>query len=111
MTMVVYGAIAQVSIGGLFLGGIIPGILIGIALMLMIKLYTYHPAYPELRQVTARFDLCALWHSVSSAWSGSLAPLTIVGGILSGVFAATEAGAVACVYAFSIGYFVEKRSR
>src|SRR5215831_17859024 len=109
MTMVVYGAIAQVSIGGLFLGGIIPGILIGLFLMGTVKLYTYHPAYPELRQVTARFDLCALWHSVSSAWSGLLAPLIIVGGILSGVFTATEAGAVACVYAFIIGYFVEKK--
>jgi tripartite ATP-independent transporter DctM subunit len=104
MTMVVYGAIAQVSIGGLFLGGIIPGILIGLALMTTVKLYTYHPAYPELRVVTARFDLCALWHSVRSAWSGLLAPLIIVGGILSGVFTATEAGAVACVYALIIGF-------
>ena len=44
MTMVVYGAIAQVSIGGLFLGGIIPGIMIGLALMITIELYTYHPS-------------------------------------------------------------------
>jgi tripartite ATP-independent transporter DctM subunit len=109
MTMVVYGAIAQVSIGGLFLGGIIPGIMIGLALMITIKLYTYHPAYPELRQATPRFDLCALWRSVSSAWAGLLAPLIIVGGILSGVFTATEAGAVACVYAFIVGYFFEKK--
>jgi tripartite ATP-independent transporter DctM subunit len=107
MTMVIYGAIAQVSIGGLFLGGIIPGILVGLALMITVKLYTYHPNYPELRQVTARFDLCALWISVRSAWSGLLAPLLIVGGILSGVFTATEAGVIACVYAFVIGYFVE----
>ena len=109
MTMVIYGAIAQVSIGGLFLGGIIPGIMIGLALMITIKLYTYHPAYPELRQATDRFDLCVLWRSVSSAWSGLLAPLIIVGGILSGVFTATEAGAVACVYALVIGFFVEKK--
>ena len=46
---------------------------------------------------------------MSSAWSGLLAPLIIVGGILSGVFTATEAGAVACVYAFIVGYFVEKK--
>jgi tripartite ATP-independent transporter DctM subunit len=109
MTMVIYGAIAQVSIGGLFLGGIIPGIMIGLALMTTIKLYTYHPAYPELRQAADRFDLCVLWRSVSSAWSGLLAPLIIVGGILSGVFTATEAGAVACVYALVIGFFVEKK--
>jgi len=108
MTMVVYGAIAQVSIGGLFLGGIIPGILIGLALMLTVKLYTYHPAYPELRKVTARFDLCALWHSVRSAWSGLFAPLIIVGGILTGIFTATEAGAIACVYALIVGLISKK---
>jgi len=108
MTMVVYGAIAQVSIGGLFLGGIIPGILIGLALMLTVKLYTYHPAYPELRKVTARFDLCALWHSVRSAWSGLFAPLIIVGGILTGIFTATEAGAIACVYALIVGLLSKK---
>jgi tripartite ATP-independent transporter DctM subunit len=111
MIMVIYGAIAQVSIGGLFLGGIIPGILVGLALMITVKLYTYHPGYPELRAVTGRFDLCALWHSVRSAWSGLLAPLIIVGGILSGIFTATEAGVVACVYAFIIGYFVERKIR
>src|SRR5918993_3949400 len=109
MTMVIYGAIAQVSIGGLFLGGNLPGILGGLALMITVKLYTYHPAYPELRQVTGRFDLCVLWTSVRSAWSGLLAPLIIVGGILSGVFTATEAGVIACVYAFVIGYFVERK--
>ena len=111
MIMVIYGAIAQVSIGGLFLGGIIPGILVGLALMITVKLYTYHPDYPELRAVTGRFDLCALWHSVRSAWSGLLAPLIIVGGILSGIFTATEAGVIACVYAFIIGYFVERKIR
>jgi tripartite ATP-independent transporter DctM subunit len=109
MTMVIYGAIAQVSIGGLFLGGIIPGILVGLALMGTVTLYTYHPNYPELRRVTGRFDPCAVWSSLRSAWSGLLAPLIIVGGILSGVFTATEAGVVACVYAFIIGYFVEHK--
>jgi tripartite ATP-independent transporter DctM subunit len=109
MTMVIYGAIAQVSIGGLFLGGILPGILVGLALMATVKLYTYHPGYPELREVTGRFDLCALWLALRSAWSGLLAPLIIVGGILSGIFTATEAGVVACVYAFIIGYFIERK--
>jgi tripartite ATP-independent transporter DctM subunit len=74
-----------------------------------VKLYTHHPNYPELREVTGRFDLFALWRSIRSAWPGLLAPLIIVGGILSGVFTATEAGVVACVYAFIIGYFVERK--
>lgn len=103
MVMVVYGAIAQVSIGGLFLGGIIPGLLVGLFLMATVKAYTYHPDYPELREVAARFDLCALWHQTLAVWPALLAPIIIVGGILSGVFTATEAGVVACLYAFVVG--------
>jgi tripartite ATP-independent transporter DctM subunit len=103
MTMVVYGAIAQVSIGGLFLGGIIPGILVGLFLMATVKIYTYHPDYPELRVVSGRFDLCALWRATLRVWPALVAPVIIVGGILSGVFTATEAGVVACLYAFIVG--------
>lgn len=104
MTMVVYGAIAQVSIGGLFLGGIIPGILVGLFLMVTIKLYSYHPDYPELRAVSGRFDLSALGRATLRVWPALLAPLIIVGGILTGVFTATEAGVVACLYAFIVGF-------
>ncbi len=111
MTMVVYGAIAQVSIGGLFLGGIIPGIMVGLFLMATVKIYTYHPNYPELRHVAGRFDLCALWRSLLSVWPALLAPLIIIGGILTGVFTATEAGVVACLYAFIVGYFVYRKIR
>jgi tripartite ATP-independent transporter DctM subunit len=111
MTMVVYGAIAQVSIGGLFLGGIIPGVMVGLFLMATVKAYTYHPKYPELREVTGRFDPCALWHSLLRVWPALLAPIIIIGGILSGVFTATEAGVVACLYAFLVGYFVYRKIR
>ena len=111
MTMVVYGAIAQVSIGGLFLGGIIPGILIGLFLMATVKLYTYHPDYPELRQVHGKFDPGAILRSLRTVWPALLAPIIIVGGILSGVFTATEAGVVACLYAFVVGYFFYRKIR
>jgi tripartite ATP-independent transporter DctM subunit len=105
MVMVVYGAIAQVSIGGLFLGGIIPGILVGLFLMATVKIYSYHPDYPELRVVHGQFSFRALWHSTLKVWPALLGPVIIVGGILSGVFTATEAGVVACLYAFIVGYF------
>ena len=106
MTMVVYGALAQVSIGGLFLGGIIPGIMVGLLLMAVIKLHTFLPAYPELREVTDRFALEAIWPAVRRVWSALLAPVIIVGGILSGIFTATEAGVVACIYAFVVSFFI-----
>ena len=63
MVMVVYGSIAQVSIGGLFLGGIVPGIMVGLFLMATIKIYSYHPDYPELRVVHGRFQWGAVWRS------------------------------------------------
>jgi len=109
MTMVVYGAIAQVSIGGLFLGGIIPGILIGLFLMGTVKLYTYHPDYPELRVVHGRFVPKQILVSLKTVWPALVAPIIIVGGILSGVFTATEAGVVACLYAFIVGFFFYRK--
>ena len=111
MIMVVYGAIAQVSIGGLFLGGIIPGILIGLFLMGTVKLYSYHPDYPELRHAEGSFDVRKIFASFKSVWPALLAPLIIIGGILSGVFTATEAGVVACLYAFVVGYFFYRKIR
>ena len=111
MTMVVYGAIAQVSIGGLFLGGIIPGILVGLALMALVKIYTYHPNYPELRVTHGKFEWAPLWRSLLEVWPALLGPLLIIGGILSGVFTATEAGVVACLYAYLIGTFYYRKIR
>jgi tripartite ATP-independent transporter DctM subunit len=104
MTMVVYGAIAQVSIGGLFLGGIIPGILVGLFLMAVVKIYTYHPQYPELRVLHGRFSWQPVWRSLRQVWPALVGPLIIVGGILGGIFTATEAGVVACLYAFLVGF-------
>jgi tripartite ATP-independent transporter DctM subunit len=103
MVMVVYGAIAQVSIGGLFLGGIIPGILVGLFLMATIKIYTYHPDYPELRVIHSKFEWRAVGKSLTVVWPALLGPVIIVGGILGGIFTATEAGAVACLYALILG--------
>ena len=103
MVMVVYGSIAQVSIGGLFLGGIVPGVLVGLFLMATIKIYSYHPDYPELRVTHGRFELRAVGRSLLDVWPALLGPVIIVGGILSGIFTATEAGAVACLYALLLG--------
>jgi tripartite ATP-independent transporter DctM subunit len=109
MVMVVYGSIAQVSIGGLFLGGIVPGILVGLFLMATIKIYTYRADYPELRVVHGRFEWGAVARSVREVWPALMGPVIIVGGILSGVFTATEAGAVACLYALALGMLYYKR--
>lgn len=103
MIMVVYGSIAQVSIGGLFLGGIIPGLMVGLFLMATIKIYSCLPNYPELRVVHGKFEWAVLTRSLREVWPALMGPVIIVGGILSGIFTATEAGAVACLYALILG--------
>src|SRR5918993_2065128 len=77
MTMVIYGAIAQVSIGGLFLGGNLPGILGGLFLMATIKIYTYRADYPELRVVHGRFEWGAVLRSVRDVWPALMGPVII----------------------------------
>ena len=111
MIMVVYGSIAQVSIGGLFLGGIIPGLLVGLSLMATIKIYSGLPDYPELRVVHGRFEPAAVLRSLRVVWPALMGPVIIVGGILSGIFTATEAGAVACLYALVVGMVFSRKIR
>lgn len=111
MVMVVYGSIAQVSVGGLFLGGIIPGFLIGLFLMVTVKIYSFHPEYPELRVTHGQFSWTALWRSLKEVWPALTGPIIIVGGILSGIFTATEAGAVACLYALLLGMFYYRKNK
>lgn len=106
MTMIVYGSMANVSIGGLFLGGIVPGILIGVGLMIVIYIYSLSENFPELRRTTGKFVLRKVIHATISVWPALLAPVLVVGGILTGAFTATEAGVVACFYGFFIGFFV-----
>jgi tripartite ATP-independent transporter DctM subunit len=106
MTMIVYGSMANVSIGGLFLGGIVPGVLIGLGLMVVIYLHSLHPAYPELRRTTGRFVLRLVVKAAVLVWPALLAPVIVLGGILGGIFTATEAGVVACFYGFFVGFFV-----
>lgn len=89
---VVYGAVGNVSIGGLFLGGVVPGVLIGIGLM--IYSYFFGPIGVMKKRATMReFAIAA-----RGATLPTVIPVIIMGGILSGWFTPTEAGMVAAVY-------------
>lgn len=102
MTMIIYGSITGVSIGGLFMAGIIPGIMIAVLLMTLIYGMSYLPAYPELRHTLPRASLKQIVTATVKVWPALLAPVVIMGGILGGVFTATEAGVVACVYSLLV---------
>src|SRR5437016_6806043 len=89
---VIYGATGNVSIGGLFLGGVVPGVLVGIGLM--IYSHFFGPAGVRRRRAT--------FPEFTAAMKGASLPLVIpviiMGGILTGWFTPTEAGVVAVVY-------------
>jgi tripartite ATP-independent transporter DctM subunit len=98
--MVVFGATAEVSIGSLFLGGFIPGLLLGLTMMIVIYLISVKRKYPTIKG----FNLYEVWEAFKDAFFPLLTPLIIVGGILGGVFTPTEAAAIASVYAFILGF-------
>jgi tripartite ATP-independent transporter DctM subunit len=89
---VVYGAVGNVSIGGLFLAGATPGVLVGIGLMV----YSYFFGPPGVPKKRATFSELA--NSVKSAALPLFIPFIIVGGIMTGQFTPVEAGMVAVVY-------------
>ena len=102
--MVIYGSIANVSIAQLFLGGFVPGIMVGLGLMIMAYAIARQRSYPA----PARAELPPFLPSLRRASLALAMPVIILGGIFSGVFTATEAGVVAVVYAILVGSFVYK---
>jgi len=104
ITMVIYGWLAGIPISRLFMAGIVPGILIGILLMIVSYIISKRNNYG----VKKDFDLSGFWETFVSAFPALLMPIIILGGMFIGMFTATEAAAVAVVYGFFISIFVYK---
>ena len=102
IVMVVYGAVTETSVGQLFMAGIIPGIVLGVMLMVAIYFRARHLKLPRQPRTSARELLVA---GRDSMW-GLLLIIIILGGIYGGIFTPTEAAAVAAVYAFFVAIFV-----
>lgn len=92
---IIYGSIAGVSIGQLFLAGAIPGILMGVYLMVAVNVIARRRNFPRGERPTLR----GIVHALRVSGPPLMLPVIILGGILAGVFTPTEAGAVAVVYA------------
>jgi C4-dicarboxylate transporter DctM subunit len=101
--MIIYGSMAGVSIGKLFIGGVIPGLLIGISLMLLVAILVRRSSF-AVPTTTFSFQKI-VGTSISAAWA-LVMPVVIVGGILGGIMTPTEAGIVAVVYSLFVGFFV-----
>jgi len=106
LNMVVLGAMSNISIAGLFMGGFLPGFLMALTLMIIIYYQSARGVLPgaEGKRATVTEILVSFKDSVIPL----MMPVIIFGGIFSGIFTATEAASVATVYAFIVSVFVYK---
>ena len=107
IVMVVYAAATETSVGKLFMAGVVPGVLLGLTLMVAIYIVAVKKNLPALPRATLREWLSAARKAI---W-GLLLMVIILGGIYSGMFTPTEAAAVAAVYSAFIALFVYKDLR
>ena len=101
---IIYGVTAEVSIGKLFLAGVIPGILFAVMFMLIARILLRKDE--TVQEATNTFSSVGVWQSFRTSIWALLVPGIILGGIYSGIFTPTEAGAIAVLYAAIIGIFV-----
>jgi len=104
ITMVVYAGIANVSTGALFITGIIPGFLLGLAMMAVIKFYSKSKNFPIGEKVPFHKVIKQTFISLPAL----MTPIILIGGIVTGLFTPTESAAIACLYALFVGIFFYK---
>jgi tripartite ATP-independent transporter DctM subunit len=97
-----YAAGGTISIAQLFMAGVVPGMMIGLALMVLAFVISKKRGYPKGRPVKLNDALCIAWEALA----GLLTVFIIVGGVIGGIFTPTESAAVACVWAFFVTMFI-----
>ena len=100
--MIIWGGVMSVSIGALFLAGVIPGIFIGLSMIITMYIYAKRNNYPRSPFPTIKTFFKTAWQ----AFIPLLTPIIIVGGIAGGIFTATEASMIAVLYAGFLGVTV-----
>lgn len=99
VVLIVYGVVAEVSIGRLFLGGLIPGVIISIVLMIYVYLIAEKKGLPRHEKKSLKY----IGKKYVSAFPALLAPVIILGGIITGITTPTEAGGIAVLYSIILG--------
>lgn len=102
LAMVIYGVMSNSSIGRLFAAGVLPGFITGIALCLMVEYIAHKRNYPR----DASFSFTVLWFTFRRAFLSLLAPIMVIGGMLSGIYTPTEAAVAVSAYALFLGTVV-----
>ena len=102
LPMVIYGVSADVSIGRLFLAGVVPGVLMGLSLMTLVAIIATRQGLPR----QAFGGLSDVWIAFKESVWALMTPVILLGGMFSGLVTPTEAAAVACLYALFLGFVV-----
>ena len=102
--MVLYAMMAEESVGTLFIAGVLPGIIMAAAMCLIVYITAKRRKYPISPRVTWKERSRALWRAVPAL----LSPIILLSGILLGIFSATEASVVCCLYSLFLGIFIYK---
>jgi tripartite ATP-independent transporter DctM subunit len=107
LPMVIFGVTADASIGRLFLAGVIPGIMMGLSLMVMVGFVARREGF----QRVPFGGFGAIWVTFRDGFPALMAPVLLLGGMFSGYFTPTEAAAVATLYALLLGFVVYRTLR
>ncbi len=99
LPFVIYGVMANASIGKLFAAGVIPGLVMALTMMIMVTYYAHTRGWHR----DAKFSLAALWRTFKRAFLPLLTPIILVGGMTTGIFTPTEAAIAATAYAILLG--------
>jgi tripartite ATP-independent transporter DctM subunit len=102
LPMVIYGVTADVSIGKLFLAGVIPGVMMGISLMIMVAIIAKRQGFPRLAFVGFR----GIWTAFREGFWALMTPVILLGSMFSGLATPTEGAAIASLYALFLGLVV-----
>ena len=106
--MIVYAFMAgsTVSVGGMFMAGVVPGLLITLGFMALCSLIAWRKHYPPTGE---SFRIANVLYQLKHSFVILLMPVVVIGGIVAGAFTATEGAAIAVVYGLAIGFFVTRK--
>ncbi|CDQ18526.1 TRAP transporter, DctM subunit [Halobacillus karajensis] len=102
--MIIYAGLTNVSVGALFLVGIIPGILIGLSMMVIVYFLALKRGYPTYQRASVSNFMKQFLDTIPAL----MTPVILIGGIITGIFTATEAAAFASIYTVIVGMFYYK---
>ncbi|MDR0379719.1 MAG: TRAP transporter large permease [Candidatus Accumulibacter sp.] len=107
LPMVIYGVLAETSVGGLFMGGLLPGLAMALMLMFMVRHYAIKNDYPRETLPSLR----DVWRAFRNAFWALMTPVLLLAGIAFGVFTPTEAAVFAAFFSLILGVFIYKELR